>query len=72
MSPLRGKSAVAVVTVTDGQGRSDSETEVRTLEELFEACRDSPPGRLVRVSILGPEGEVRLNFASFRRRGGGA
>lgn len=72
MNPFRGKRAVAVVTVTDGQGRSDSETQVRTLEELFEACRDSPPSRLVRVSILGPDGEVRLNFASFRRRGGGA
>jgi hypothetical protein len=62
--------AVATVTVTDSQGRSESETTAATLEELFDACRDSPPSRLVRVSILGPEGEVRLNFASFQRKGG--
>ncbi len=68
MSLFRGKRAVAVVTVTDGQGRSDSETKVRTLEALFEACRDSLPSRLVRVSIQGTEGEVRLHFASFRRK----
>ena len=69
MSLFRGKRAVAVVTVTDGQGRSDSETKVRTLEQLFEACRDAPPSRLVRVLVLGPDGEVRLHFASFRRKG---
>ena len=62
--------AVATVTVTDGQGRSESERTAGTLEELFDACRDSPPSRLVRVAILGPEGEVRLNFASFQRKGG--
>ena len=62
--------AVATVTVTDGQGRSESETTAATLEELFDACRDSPPSRLVRVAILGPEGEVRLHFASFRRKAG--
>ena len=65
-SPERER-AVATVTVTDAQGRSESETTAGTLEELFDACRDSPPSRLVRVSIRGPEGEVRLNFASFRR-----
>jgi hypothetical protein len=40
---------------------------VRTLAELFRACRDAPPSKLMRISITGPEGEVRLNFASFRR-----
>ena len=63
-----GKRGVAVVTVTDGQGRSDSETQVRSLEELFAACRDAPPSRVVRVTVHGPDGEVLLNFASFRRR----
>jgi type IV secretory pathway ATPase VirB11/archaellum biosynthesis ATPase len=62
--------AVATVTVTDSQGRSEAERTAVTLEELFDACRDSPPSRLVRVAILGPEGEVRLSFASFRRKGG--
>ena len=72
MSTFRGKRVVAMVTVTEGQGRdvADTETRVRTLQELFDACRASAPGRLVRVSIAGPEGEVRLNFASYRRRSG--
>ena len=69
MSIIRGKRTVAVVTVTDAQGRSDSESKVRSLEALFEACRDAPPSRLVRVLVLGPDGEVRLHFASFRRKG---
>ncbi len=69
MSLIRGKRTVAVVTVTDAQGRSDSESKVRSLEALFEACRDAPPSRLVRVLVLGPDGEVRLHFASFRRKG---
>lgn len=60
-----------MVTVTDAQGRSDSESKVRSLEALFEACRDAPPSRLVRVSVLGPDGEVRLHFASFRRKAKG-
>jgi hypothetical protein len=63
----------AVVTLSAGRGRDTVDTEVRvqTLEELFRACRDAPPSRLVRISITGPEGEVRLNFASFRRTEGG-
>jgi len=69
VSLIRGKRTVAVVTVTDAQGRSDSESKVRSLEALFEACRDAPPSRLVRVLVLGPDGEVRLHFASFRRKG---
>ena len=62
-------AVLAVVTVTDSSGREsrDRETRVRTLQELFDACRAAPPSQLVRVSILGPEGEVQLNFASFRR-----
>jgi len=71
VSLFRGKKAVAVVTITDAQGRSDSESKVRSLEALFEACRDAPPSRLVRVSVLGPDGEVRLHFASFRRKAKG-
>ncbi|HXB54382.1 MAG TPA: hypothetical protein VN461_06335 [Vicinamibacteria bacterium] len=63
----------AVVTLSTGRGRDtvDTEVRVRSLEELFGACRDAPPSRLVRISITGPEGEVRLNFASFRRTEGG-
>ena len=64
---LRQRTPVAVVTISDRQGRDTVDSEVRasTLEELFRACREAPPSKLVRVSITGPEGEVRLNFASF-------
>jgi hypothetical protein len=66
---FRGSKTEAVVTLTTGRGRDtvDTEVRVRTLAELFRACRDAPPSKLVRISITGPEGEVRLNFASFRR-----
>jgi hypothetical protein len=66
---FRGSKTEAVVTLTTGRGRDtvDTEVRVRTLAELFRACRDAPPSKLVRISIPGPEGEVRLNFASFRR-----
>jgi hypothetical protein len=69
---LSRKRVAAVVTVTEGQGKDvvDAEARVRTLQELYDACRKSAPGRLVRVSIAGPEGEVRLNFASYRRKSG--
>jgi hypothetical protein len=64
------EAVIATVTVTDGQGRNESERRVSSLPQLFDACRDAPPSRLVRISLLGPEGEVRLNFASFKRRDG--
>ena len=70
MNRPQRERAIARVTLTDSQGRSESETTAGTLEELFDACRDSPPSRLVRVAILGPEGEVRLSFASFQRKSG--
>jgi hypothetical protein len=70
MSPPKDRRTEAVVTFSEVRGRDtvDSELRVRSLEELFQACRDAPPARLIRISITGPEGEVRLNFASFRRR----
>jgi hypothetical protein len=65
-----GRTTVAIVTVSDRKGREavDSEVRVSTLEELFDACRDAPPSKLVRVSLSGPDGEVLLNFASFQRK----
>lgn len=67
---LRKSSPIVVVTISDRRGRETVDSEVRasTLEELFEACRDAPPSKLVRISITGPEGEVRLNFASFLKK----
>jgi hypothetical protein len=43
----------------------DSEVRVRSLGDLYQACRDAPPADLVRVLITGAEGDVTLNFASF-------
>jgi hypothetical protein len=59
-----------VVTVTDRRDRDsvDSEVRVRNLDELYSVCREAPASRVMRVSIRGAEGEVRLNFASFIRK----
>ncbi len=54
---------VGIVTITE-RG-VDTEIPVRSLRDLFEACRDAPPSRLVRVLLKGAEGDVLLNFASF-------
>jgi hypothetical protein len=61
----------AVVTLQERRGRAAEETEVRvtSLEELFDVCRTAPASRVVRISIKGAAGEVRLNFASFIRKG---
>lgn len=63
--------SVAVVTIASRRGRDTVETEKRvtSLQELFEACRGAPSGSVVRVSLRGSGGEVRLNFASFLRKG---
>lgn len=60
----------AVVTLTRSKGRDevDSEMRVKSLDELYQVCRDARPDHVVRVSVRGPEGEVRLNFASFIRK----
>jgi hypothetical protein len=61
---------VVTITVTRRQGREpvDTETPVRTLEELYVACREAGPAEQVRVTLRGPDGEVRLGFASFIRQ----
>lgn len=61
----------AVVSVTHDEARDpvDADRTVRTLEELYEACRDAPPSDLVRVTLRGPDGEVRLQFGGFFRQG---
>ena len=60
----------AVITLRERRGRETRETEVRvhSLQELFDSCRSAPPSRVVRISLKGPSGEVRLNFASFIRK----
>lgn len=57
------------VSRTKGRDTTESELRVKTLEELYAACRDAPPSALVRVALQGPAGEVRLNFASFLKPG---
>ncbi len=61
---------VGIVTITGGTARDaeDHELRVRTLDELFEACRDAPPSRVVKVVLRSPKGEVHLNFGSFIRK----
>jgi hypothetical protein len=58
---------VAFVTITRARGRTSVDSEVRatSLDALYQACRDAPPSKVARISIRGPQGEVRLNFASF-------
>jgi hypothetical protein len=62
---------ITIVTVSRTKGRdtAESEVKVKTLEDLYAACRDAPPSTLVRVSLKGADGEVRLNFASFLKPG---
>ncbi|HEU0093815.1 MAG TPA: hypothetical protein VFS78_17010 [Vicinamibacteria bacterium] len=63
---------IAVVLVSRRQGREfvDAEHKVRTLQELYDLCHHAAPGQLTKVYLRGPDGEIRLNFASFiaRRR----
>ena len=67
-----GTEPIAVVLVSRRQGREfvDAEHKVRTLQELYDLCRHAAPGQLTKVYLRGPDGEIRLNFASFiaRRR----
>lgn len=62
---------IAAVTITRQRGREMLDTEVRakSLEDLYGVCRDAPPSKVARISLRGPEGEVRLNFASFLKQG---
>jgi hypothetical protein len=63
-----GTYAVVTVSAGDTRGPDDRERTVRSLDELFEACREAPPSKLVRVTLRSEDGEVRLHFASFQRR----
>jgi hypothetical protein len=69
-SEEEGTEPIAVVLVSRRQGREfvDAEHKVRTLQELYDLCRHAAPGQLTKVYLRGPDGEIRLNFASFIRR----
>jgi hypothetical protein len=62
---------LVTITVTRRHGREpvDATTEVRSLEELYEACRVAAPSEQVRITLRGPAGELSLGFASFIREG---
>jgi hypothetical protein len=51
-----------------GRDTVDREVRVASLEELYAECRDAPASKVMRISIRGADGEVRLNFASFIRK----
>jgi hypothetical protein len=61
---------IAVVLVSRRQGRElvDAEHKVHTLQELYDLCRHAAAGRLMKVYLRGPDGEIRLNFASYLGR----
>jgi hypothetical protein len=61
----------AVVTLQERRGRAAEETKVRvaSLQELYDVCRGASASRVVRIAVKGPSGEVRLNFASYIRKG---
>ena len=65
----RSKLEVVVGIARREGGVAEREVRVSSLDKLYAACREAPPTDLVRVSLFGPEGEVRLNFASFIRKG---
>lgn len=63
---MAGVSAeVAVTRSPNLKAVRDEVVVVATLEELYEACRTAPLPDLVRVTLRGPHGDVRLEFGSF-------
>ncbi len=70
MRLLRRKDEiVALVTVSDPSVRGAKETEhpVRSLDQLYAACREAAGAGLVEVTLDGPEGKVALHFGSLVR-----
>ena len=74
MKLLRRKKAsdeiTATVTIRDSTARTADEYEVpvKTLGELYAACREAAGAGLVEVSLMGPAGKVSLKFGSLMRR----
>lgn len=64
---MRRRKVSAIVVVAEGPETEGAEIErpVETLDELYAACRDAPVSALVRVALMGPDGEVRLHFGSL-------
>ena len=69
----RKKSAdeiTATVTMRDSTARTAAEYEVpvKTLAELYVACREAAGAGLVEVTLQGPAGKVSLKFGSMIRK----
>lgn len=64
---MRRQKVTAVVVVNEAPGHEGVELErpVKTLAELYASCLAAPVPALVRVALLGPQGEVRLHFGSL-------
>jgi hypothetical protein len=59
----------AVVAVWQTDVAIEYEKKVDDLQALYEACKGAPPSKLVRITLVGPDGEVSLQFASYIRKG---
>jgi len=66
-----GNGVTATVTVRDSAARRASEYEVpvKSLAELYAACREAAGAGLVEVTLQGPAGQVSLQFGNLMRDG---
>ena len=73
MKLLRRKGSAdevgATVTIRDSTARTAAEYEVpvKTLADLYAACREAAGAGLVEVTLKGPAGKVSLQFGSMVR-----
>jgi hypothetical protein len=63
------EGVTATVTLRDSVLRAATEREVpvKTLAELYAACREAARTGLVEVTLRGPAGEVSLKFGNLMR-----
>lgn len=60
----------ATVTIRDSSARNADEYEVpvKTIAELYAACREAAGAGLAEVTLTGPAGKVSLKFGSLLKR----
>ena len=74
MKILRRKKSsdeiTATVTIRDSSDRQAAEYDVpvKTLAELYTACREAAGAGLAEVTLTGPAGKVSLKFGSMLKR----
>jgi hypothetical protein len=64
---MKARRYRASVALGDDETR-EHERPVRSLQDLFNACRDARPLHPLHLTVSGPDGEVTLKFASFIRK----